>query len=75
MTTFIQLNSADPSVLEHSTPGDFTIQLGRTHTFGEDFEVFLSEAVVPFTWHNVTSENNSLAIKGTTSKTVVLPPA
>lgn len=27
-TTYIQLNSADPSVLEHSTTGDFTVKLG-----------------------------------------------
>ena len=32
MTTYIQLNSADPSVLEHSTSGDFTVQLGRAHS-------------------------------------------
>ena len=75
MTTYIQLNSADPSVLDHSTPGDFTVQLGRAHVFAEDSEVFLSESVVPFTWHNVTQENNSLVIKGEVSKTVVLPPA
>ena len=70
MTTYIQLNSADPSVLEHSTPGDFTVQLGRLLTFGEDFEVFLSEAVFPFTWLNVKGGvNNTLLIKSKGAKT------
>ena len=72
MTTYIQLNSSDRSVLEHSTPGDFTVQLGCSHTFGDGYEVFLSEAVIPFTWHNVTKNNNSLVIG---DKTVVLIPA
>ena len=70
-TTYILLNSADPSVLDGSSPGDFTVQLGRSHTF-EDSEVYLSEAVIPFTWHNVTSENGSLIVG---SKTIALPPA
>ena len=58
-TTYILLNSADPSVLNDSSPGDFTVQLGLPHTFAKDSEVFLSEAVIPFTWHNVTQENNN----------------
>ena len=75
-TTYILLNSADPSVLHGSSPGDFTVQLGRSHTFAEDSEVFLSEAVIPFTWHNVTSENGSLVVSNTAgSKTITLPPA
>ena len=77
MTTYIQLNSSDPSVLDHSTAGDFTVQLGRSHTFDEDHEVFLSEAVIPFTWYNVTKENNTLVIKSSAgaTKTIDLPPA
>ena len=73
-TTYIQLNSADPSVLEHSSPGDFTVQLGRCHTFDENSEVFLSEAVIPFTWHNVTQENNKLVISSAGAKTIELSP-
>ena len=61
-STYILLNSADPSVLENSSSGDFVVQLGRTHTFIKDSEVFLSEAVIPFTWHNVTHKNNKLII-------------
>ena len=76
-TTYIQLNSADPSVLDHSSPGDFTVQLGRSHTFDEDSEVFLSEAVIPFTWHNVTQENSKLVVVSAAgrAKTIDLPPA
>ena len=61
-TTYILLNSADPSVLPGSSPGDFTVQLGRPHIFASDSEVYLSEAIIPFTWHNVTQENNKLVV-------------
>ena len=62
MTTYIQLNSSDPSVLDHSTGGDFTVQLGKSFNFSNDYEVYLSEGVFPFTWHNVTSANNELTV-------------
>ena len=61
-TTYILLNSGDPSVLKDSSPGDFVVQLGRNRTFTEDNEVFLSEAVIPFAWHNITHENNKLIV-------------
>ena len=61
-TSYILVNSADPSVLDKSSSGDFTVQLGRTHIFTDDSEVYLSEAVIPFTWHNVTQENNKLIV-------------
>ena len=76
-TTYILLNSTDPSVLDNSSPGDFTVQLGRSHTFAEDSEVFLSEAVIPFTWHNVTQETNKLVVMSTSggATTIKLSPA
>ena len=75
-TIYILLNSADPSVLDNSSPGDFTVQLGRTHTFAKNSEVYLSEAVIPFTFFNITSENDSLVILNTTgTETITLAPA
>ena len=71
-TTFIKLNSADSSVLGCSQAGYFTIQLGRSFTFDEDDEVFLSEAVLPFTWFNLTAENNKLTVG---EKEITLTPA
>ena len=76
-TTYILLNSADPSVLKDSSPGDFVVQLGRTHTFTKDSEVFLSEAVIPFTWYNITHENNKLIVMSAAgvATPLELPPA
>ena len=74
---FINLDSKDPSVLANRTASDFTVQLGRAHHFNERSEVFLSEMVIPFTWYNVTLQNNTLVIvSGSTgSKVISLPPA
>ena len=76
-TTYILLNSADPSVLKDSSPGDYTVQLGRTHTFAKDSESFLSEAVIPFTWYNITHKNNKLIVMSATggATTLELPLA
>ena len=76
-TTYILLNSQDPSVLPGSSPGDFTVQLGRPHIFAKDSEVFLSEAIIPFTFYNITQNNNQLVIMSTSGKatTIRLSPA
>ena len=75
--TYINLDSKDPSVLAHRTASDFTVQLGQAHHFNERSEVFLSEMVLPFTWYNITSDNNTLLIvlDSTGSKTISLSPA
>ena len=74
-TTYIQLNSGDPSVLDGSMSGDFTIQLGKSFTFDEDHEVFLSEAVLLFTWYNITVENNKLTVGDASIKSIKIAPA
>ena len=65
-TIYILLNSADPSMLKDSSPGDFVVQLNHTHSFTKDSEVFLSESLIPFSWYNIIQENNKLIILSAT---------
>ena len=75
--TYINLDSGDPRVLGHRESGYFTVQLGRAHHFNERSDIFLSEAVIPYTWYNVTRANNKLVIisDSTGSKTISVSPA
>ena len=61
----MSLPSNDPSVLEGSTPGNYTVQLGRSLDFsGATYEVFLLEARFRMTWRNVETGQNELLLSG-----------
>ena len=64
-TTYITLPSKDPSVLPGAVSGNYRVQLGSSLSFPEgDFEVFLLDAEIPFTWYNITEQNGTLLLKG-----------
>ena len=73
--SYIRLSSGDPSVLASSSPGDFTVQLGKTLTCMGDCDAYLLEAYIPFTWSNVDSNDKLVIIEGGTSKIVTLTTA
>ena len=54
--SYIRLSSGDPSVLASSSPGDFTVQLGKTLACMGDCDAYLLEAYMPFTWSNVSKD-------------------
>jgi hypothetical protein len=77
-TTYLALPSKDPSVLSGSTSGNYTVALGKSLDFsGRPYEVFLLEAALPFTWHNVTPDNDTLVLSSSVTAPfrVQLPPS
>ena len=70
-TTYIVLPSNDPSILPGSTSGNYRVQLDSSLSFPEgDYEVFLMDAEIPFTWYNITHENGKLVLPNGTIKRV-----
>jgi hypothetical protein len=63
--TYITLPNKDRSVLpgQHGT-GNYTVKLAETLSFPGDWEAFLVSATIPYTWYNVTGQNNLLVLPG-----------
>lgn len=71
--TFITLPNKDRSVLPGQRgTGNYTVKLSETLSFPGDWEAFLVSADIPYTWYNVTEQNNQLVLPG---KTLRLTPA
>ena len=59
--TYITLPNKDQSMLPGQRgTGNYTVKLAETISFPGKWEAFLLSATIPFTWYNVTHNNNLL---------------
>ena len=59
--TYITPSNKDRSVLPGQRgTGNYTVKLAETISFPGKWEAFLLSATIPFTWYNVTHNNNLL---------------
>ena len=71
----MRLSSGDPSVLDSSTPGDYTVQLGQNINCEGHCGMYLLEASVPFTWFNVSSADGLTITEGQKTEHLKVTPA